>query len=130
MLRHKKIELPLYSRKKSSALNIIVADEKGWNKGLELIDSYNDIKENLFGFRDVRAFCVMTNKNGVEHFWIVFKPKDLDLNTISHEIVHAVNFIYLSRGIKPDLNNDEPQAYLTGWVTEVTTKFLKPYIKI
>lgn len=130
MLKHKQIEIPLYSRKGSSTLNILVADEKGWNKGLDLIDYYNDVKENLFGFKEVRAFCAMTNKNGVDHFWIMFKSKDLDLNTISHEIVHAVNFIYLSRGIKLDLNNDEPQAYLTGWAMGITTKFLKSYIKL
>lgn len=130
MLKHKKIEIPLYSRKQSSTLNILVADEKGWNKGLELINKYNDIKESLYEFKDVRAFCTMTNKAGVEHFWILFKSKDSDINTISHEIVHAINFIYISRGIKLDLHNDEPQAYLTGWITEVTTKFLKPYIKL
>lgn len=36
--------------------------------------------------------------------------------TIVHETVHVVNRIFADRGVNPDPFNDEPQAYLTGWV--------------
>lgn len=37
---------------------------------------------------------------------------------IAHEVVHLVNYIYQDRCIELDLKNDEPQAYLTGWLVE------------
>lgn len=40
--------------------------------------------------------------------WIRYK---FDYAVLAHECVHAVNMTFESRGIKPDLLNDEPQAY-------------------
>jgi len=37
-------------------------------------------------------------------------------HVIAHETVHLVNLIFKDRGVYLDLENDEPQAYLTGWV--------------
>ena len=66
---------------------------------------------------------------------VVFEPMDKDeyviaikvakWSIIAHEIVHVVNAIFLKCGIELDRNNDEPQAYLTGWVAEEIDKFLK-----
>lgn len=42
----------------------------------------------------------------------------LNLKVLAHEIVHIVNLIFRTKGIQLDLNNDEPQAYLTGWLTQ------------
>lgn len=36
--------------------------------------------------------------------------------TIAHETVHVVNRVFSDRGARLDPFNDEPQAYLTGWV--------------
>lgn len=44
---------------------------------------------------------------------------------IAHEVVHLVNYIFQDRGIELDRNNDEPQAYLTGWLFEQIDNFLK-----
>ena len=44
---------------------------------------------------------------------------------IAHESVHLVNHLFEDWGIKLDLDNDEPQAYLTGWFVEQIDKFLK-----
>ena len=38
---------------------------------------------------------------------------------VAHEILHTANRILLSRGVTPDFDNDEPQAYLVGYLTRV-----------
>ena len=39
------------------------------------------------------------------------------MGTAVHESVHAANFMYIYLGIKPDPDNDEPQAYLIDWIS-------------
>lgn len=62
-------------------------------------------------------------KNGFTRYVIVFDSKPTN-KIIAHECTHVVNFIFADRDIKLDLNNDEPQAYLMGWVFEQCDKFL------
>lgn len=50
-------------------------------------------------------------------YFILLKP-NASANTVAHEAVHIVNKVFNDRGIKLDSNNDEPQAYFTGWVVE------------
>lgn len=42
----------------------------------------------------------------------------LDVNTIAHEAIHIKNAVMKHSGIKHDFDNDEPEAYLTGWISE------------
>ena len=46
-------------------------------------------------------------------------------SVIAHEVVHFVNSLFNARHIELDKNNDEPQAYLTGWAINEIYKFLK-----
>ena len=48
------------------------------------------------------------------------------LATIVHEVKHIVNFIFISNGIKLDLDNDEPECYLLDWIFK---EVLKVYLK-
>lgn len=48
------------------------------------------------------------------------KPKGF---VIAHECVHLVNHIFSDRGIRVDIYNDEPQAYLTSWFFKEIEKF-------
>lgn len=43
---------------------------------------------------------------------------------IAHEIVHLKNYIYEDCSIELDKFNDEPEAYLTGWLFKQIEKFL------
>lgn len=43
---------------------------------------------------------------------------------IAHEVVHLVNYIFMDCGIMLDRDNDESQAYITGWLFEQIDKFL------
>lgn len=45
-----------------------------------------------------------------------------DINTICHESVHIVNIVFEHAGIPISTDNDEPFAYLTGWVAEQISK--------
>lgn len=50
--------------------------------------------------------------------------KKVEWSIIAHEVVHIVNAIFLKCGIELDRHNDEPQAYLTGWIVNEIDKFL------
>lgn len=49
-------------------------------------------------------------KSGAIVYLIWTRKKHAGL--VAHECVHAANTLLLSRGWKPELDNDEPQAYL------------------
>lgn len=58
------------------------------------------------------------DKKDVSQYWMVFDKKHIDHGIIAHEVVHCANWIFLDRRITPDLSNDEPYAYLVGWITK------------
>lgn len=43
---------------------------------------------------------------------------------IAHEVTHLVNYIFKDKCIELDIDNDEPQAYLTGWLFKKIDNFL------
>lgn len=44
---------------------------------------------------------------------------------IAHEAVHIVNYVFKRANISLDFDNDEPQAYLMGWIVDTIHKCLK-----
>lgn len=105
----KEISIPIYFGK----LVIIFTDE------LERLNPlYNtNIKEDDY---DAVVFLDKPESNTV-----IVAIKKKDWSVIAHETVHVVNAIFLSCNIQLDRNNDEPQAYLTGWVIQQIDDFLK-----
>lgn len=51
--------------------------------------------------------------------------RDDDIPYIIHECVHLSNMIFKDRGITPDLDNDEPQAYLLEFLFKKVKNCLK-----
>lgn len=49
--------------------------------------------------------------------YVMLKPKWLDIDTLSHEVAHIISFICSTKGIIIDPDNDEPLAYLQGYVS-------------
>ena len=49
-------------------------------------------------------------------------PERMTLRNVTHESVHAANFIFSDLGIKIDTDNDEAQAYLAGFVADCIEK--------
>lgn len=65
-----------------------------------------------------------------DHFFhnilaVVFNFNSYDVDTAAHEAIHIKNMIYQYSGIKHDFNNDEPEAYLTGWIVSQIDKAYK-----
>ena len=105
-MKYKRIKVPIY------LTDIIV---------IETID-YKDVNEyfcinidnNLYDavvFEDKRDNIILAIKNKKQHI-------------IVHEIVHIVNIIFKKCLIRLDLENDEPQAYLTGYIFKEINKIL------
>jgi hypothetical protein len=68
--------------------------------------------------------CVMTNdRNNYlgELVWFV-SVKDLTASNIAHEAVHAAMDIFVDLGCRFDAFNQEPFAYLVGWVADCIDK--------
>ena len=66
-----------------------------------------------------------------EYSAITFETKDsivvafkseVDLSIIAHESVHICSYVFLGIDAKVELDNDEPFAYLMGWVVEQIEK--------
>lgn len=61
-------------------------------------------------------YCVVLN------FW---NPNgDISIGTITHEVTHAANRLLYSRGMERDWMNDEPEAYLKGWMADQIHSFM------
>lgn len=110
MLKKKKIKIPIYFG------NLIVI----------LTDDLNNIgyKGVIPDMSDCYAYCFKENSNGFTDYYIVLDIENVKPSIIAHEALHCVGEIFEDRGIKMDINNDEPQCYLLGWVVKQCHEFL------
>lgn len=53
------------------------------------------------------------------------KYNPLTYGTLAHEAFHASGFILDHKGYVPDINNEEPQAYLIEYIMDELCTFLK-----
>jgi len=60
---------------------------------------------------------------------VIFHASFTDANTVSHEAVHIKNRIFEHAGILHDPKNDEPEAYLLGWIVQKITEAINEYRK-
>jgi len=66
-----------------------------------------DVNDKAYGT------CWLTN-NGIVIWVKHFDIKHLDC--LTHETIHAANFIFQCKGIQSDNENDEALAYLVQWI--------------
>ena len=92
------------------------ANEKYLSSDLE----FNDHEHEAYAFFDPQ-------KDGSTIIGVMFKEGELAYSIIVHEMVHVVNYIFHFASVKPDLDNDETQAYLSQWVFETIIKTLKKH---
>lgn len=77
-----------------------------------------DLSTEGFNGNDLKfyqAFTFRADRADEVGYFAMLQP-DASADTVAHESVHIVNKIFNDRGIRLDSHNDEPQAYLTGWV--------------
>lgn len=108
----KKIKIPIYN---SSIVLIQV-------KKLKNIPKKYNPNFDTFGYDGLVWNC--DSENGYRYFCLAVTPK-IKTHQISHECNHIRDEIFLHHGIKYDLNNQEPAAYLLGWLVKMCHKHLK-----
>jgi hypothetical protein len=104
------IQIPIYRGR----LVMILTDDL-----TELNKEYNLNFTNSFG----GGVFNITDEEGYTKFFVAF-DNDWDNSLIAHEAVHLVNDIFKHKCIKLDPDNDEAQAYFTGWIFEKCEEFL------
>lgn len=77
-------------------------------------------KYNLDSLGDYEG-VVFDNKSDI---YVVLR-KNTTPSIIAHEVIHIVNLIFNSVGIKLDPNNDEAYAYTVGWIIKKIHKVVK-----
>lgn len=113
-MKVKELKVPIYNAR----LRLILTDDLS-----KLNERYNfNILPN--------DYDAVTFKHNVDSTDLVFYVAAFEIGKfknkfIAHEVVHLVNLIYLDHGIELDRVNDEPQAYLTGFLFEKIEKFIK-----
>lgn len=82
--------------------------------------------EKKYKTKSLKDFGAVTLKdeNKYRHYVVAFTDST-HLSNIAHEIVHLKNHIFLDCAIELDRYNDEPEAYLTGWLFDQIYEFLK-----
>jgi len=109
-MRKKTIQIPIYC----ATLTIILDDD------LKYVEKkYKTISLERFGAVTLR------NDNRYREYVVAFTDAT-HLSNIAHEIVHIKNHIYLDCAMELDRFNDEPEAYLTGFLFDEIDKFLNP----
>lgn len=117
-----RMEIPIYC----GALHIVFSEDVQKDK--------EAINKKFDGSIDNKSdFCAQTDSRK-NHFLVIFNMKNIKIEkdesdlieTIAHEALHLTSFIFNRKGILPDTDNDEPQAYLLGWLS---AQIYKTYLK-
>ena len=109
-MRKIKIKIPLYTG------DFIIIQTDDFKK---VEDKYNLTDLNRYS---AIAFS-RPNKNEYSRYFMVCRS-NVDAGIIAHECLHIANNIFKDSGITTDNINDEPHAYLLGWLVEECHKFL------
>lgn len=59
------------------------------------------------------------DKKGIYLLWL---PRDYDLDTLAHELIHVLFSMFKSKGLKPTFKNQETFAYhMSWWMDKILT---------
>jgi hypothetical protein len=108
-MKTKNIAIPIYN----SNLTIIVAED------ISVVAKKYKLSV------DVKNFGAFTFKDETKYRHYVMVLEDDWRSNVVHELVHVVNHIYTDCAMTLDRQNDEPQAYLMGWLFDEIDEFLK-----
>lgn len=114
---HKSIRVPLYHQN----LQIMICEDV--EKEIEEINKKFYVSKDRLDFAGFAStidnyHLILLNKKHI-------KSESFAVSTIAHEALHITSFIFKRVGIKPDVKNDEAQAYLISWIVEETFKQYK-----
>ncbi len=108
-----KVKIPIYY----GHLHVIIADD---------FTKHGNYKKSI---NEYPAFSNIVDKKNW-HYGIFIKPNRIDDHSlIAHEALHIVGYIFNSIKCKMDIDNDEPQCYLLGWVVDEVYKAIDKFKK-
>ncbi|MCE4064340.1 hypothetical protein LXM63_04485 [Chryseobacterium gleum] len=114
-MKKKTIKIPIYFGDFT-----IILDPEEW-KNVNSIYQHRLQWDRPADERD-EAFVFDDCQNGYSKYVVCFKARPKN-SVITHECVHLVNKLFKDRGQKLDIENDEAQAYMTGWFFDQIEKF-------
>lgn len=107
-MKSQKIKIPIYG----GTLTMILVKELS-----EVQKKYKTASLDDYG-------AVVFKEDKKYRSYIVAFGYDFHGGLISHEVTHIKNHIYIDTGTDLDRFNDEPEAYLVGWLFEQIEIFL------
>lgn len=96
-----------------------------------LSNSHKKVKKLIPQFKNKWVFghSYYGNHQGKRAFFMILnfdrKSDKITHGAITHESTHISHMIAQIVGITPDFENDEPIAYLSGWITDRVYEFAK-----
>lgn len=87
-------------------------------------DSFKETNERYKLSIPERFGAVTFRNEAIDTFECVVSFVEENISLLAHEAVHVCNFIYEKIGAKLDIENDEFQAYLIGWIVDEMLNFL------
>lgn len=122
-IKTKEFELPVYG----STIIFVYSTSYEAIEKFGRLQKFHEKSMEYLRTRDYYGYSMMledTDKKSY-HYVIVKKSgnKYEEIDTITHEMSHTVISILNHKGIKFSSNNDEPHAYLTGYLNKEFFKF-------
>lgn len=114
-IKKRRYVIPIYEQH----LLLVSTDEANFKQIVEGFNSKIDTSK-LEGY----AGCAARSVDGSCYAIIMLEKPSISY--LAHEIVHIVNMILSHVGVTLDPENDEAQAYLTGYLTQIVFRFFKP----
>lgn len=131
MLIIKKHLVPLYEGEaKKGFLHVAIVDEKGYEDLIQEVDKNDFFSNDLDNWHEWHEFAGLAyerkTRKSCKDWWLIIpiqnKNKKISINVVAHEALHISRMILTSRGVVFDPNNDEPYAYMVGWVAGIAYK--------
>ncbi len=102
MKKHKKLHIPIY--------NALIYVTRCKDEAARLAVVKTGAKVDNYTFSC--DACVFYG-NGVQ---VLFLPAGASFGTLAHEVTHLVLNLFYYKGVTPDVDNQEPTAYLMGYL--------------
>lgn len=122
----KKMEFPLYGgnfwvvvSNDFKEANAVLKSETFSEDDFYAHTCYRGVMNKALGY-EVRTTVLVFN---------IAHPQGVSSGTMAHEAVHAANTVMEYAGWKHDSSNDEPYAYLVGWIVDEVQKCIDEYKK-
>lgn len=124
MIIYKEVPIPIYND------ILYIVDSDNWDEVNAFFNTPYTADENNEMFAHAIKGWFFTKKpkpHKKQVLLMVFNSRNsiykVETGAICHEAIHIKNFLFEDKGIRHDLVNDEPEAYLVGWIVEQAVQF-------